>query len=617
MCAVVFKRMCTPLLHRRKNNKMAGADENLVSETFDKYADNGKMGAEGLLRFLHEEQGEGKATLEDANNLLQQQRKEISKLPKLRSQDMKMDDFFQFLVNPRLNGPITTQVYQDMTRPLAEYYIFTGHNSYLTGNQLSSESSDAPIVAALRRGVRVVELDLWPDTKKKGMIKVTHGNTLTEPVDFEKCITSIKENAFVASQYPVCITLEDHLSSELQAQAASILLRVLGEALFYPPTDEPCKEFPSPESLKGRIIISTKPPKEYLEAPPVGDKAAAKALAKEDKQDAKQSSPLKEETLSEKVEKFHIDQGHSATPPNAGPAAESVPQHPHDEDIEEEDREMHKNSEYARLITIRQVKPVKGTIMKDRLSVEETVKRISLAESKLDEVAEENPELLVNFTKRNILRIYPSGVRVDSSNYDPVIAWVHGAQMVALNMQGYGKCLWKAHGFFKANGGCGYIHKPKFLLENDANGATFNPKLHHAVKEIFKVKVIMTLGWKEAFSKRHFDLFSPPDFFVKLIIEGAPADKKKHKTAPAEDQWVPTWNEEFEFSLRVPELALMRIEVRDEDDESKDEFEGQTCLPVFEIKNGYRCVQLYDKKGNELPGVRLLFHFERTPSPVS
>lgn len=54
-------------------------------------------------------------------------------------------------------------------------------------------------------------------------------------------------------------------------------------------------------------------------------------------------------------------------------------------------------------------------------------------------------------------------------------------------LQGYGKCLWKAHGFFKANGGCGYIHKPKFLLENDANGAIFNPKLHHAVKEIFKV----------------------------------------------------------------------------------------------------------------------------------
>lgn len=109
MC-VGLKRMCTPLLHRRKNNKMAAANENLVSETFDKYAENGKIGAEGLLRFLHEEQGEGKATLEDATNLLQQHRKEISKLPKLHSQDMKVDDFFQFLVNPRLNGPITTEV---------------------------------------------------------------------------------------------------------------------------------------------------------------------------------------------------------------------------------------------------------------------------------------------------------------------------------------------------------------------------------------------------------------------------------------------------------------------------------------------------------------------------
>lgn len=82
----------------------------------------------------------------------------------------------------------------------------------------------------------------------------------------------------------------------------------MGEALYYPPTDEPCKEFPSPESLKGRIIISTKPPKEYLEAPPAGNKATVKALAKEDKQDAKTSSPLKEDALSEKVEKFHIDQ---------------------------------------------------------------------------------------------------------------------------------------------------------------------------------------------------------------------------------------------------------------------------------------------------------------------
>jgi hypothetical protein len=47
-------------------------------------------------------------------------------------------------------------------------------------------------------------------------------STLTAPVEFDKCISAIKENAFVASQYPVIITLEDHLTSNLQKKAAEV-----------------------------------------------------------------------------------------------------------------------------------------------------------------------------------------------------------------------------------------------------------------------------------------------------------------------------------------------------------------------------------------------------------
>jgi hypothetical protein len=43
--------------------------------------------------------------------------------------------------------------------------------------------------------------------------------------------------------------------------------------------------------------------------------------------------------------------------------------------------------------------------------------------------------LFDRFTQRNILRVYPAGTRIDSSNYNPVLSWNHGAQMVALNMQ--------------------------------------------------------------------------------------------------------------------------------------------------------------------------------------
>lgn len=39
------------------------------------------------------------------------------------------------------------------------------------------------------------------------------------------------------------------------------------------------------------------------------------------------------------------------------------------------------------------------------------------------------------FTQRNMLRVYPKGIRFDSSNYNPLVGWTHGAQMVAFNMQ--------------------------------------------------------------------------------------------------------------------------------------------------------------------------------------
>ena len=41
--------------------------------------------------------------------------------------------------------------------------------------------------------------------------------------------------------------------------------QIFGEVLFYPQT-ECLTEFPSPESLKNRIVISTKPPKECFKS---------------------------------------------------------------------------------------------------------------------------------------------------------------------------------------------------------------------------------------------------------------------------------------------------------------------------------------------------------------
>lgn len=76
------------------------------------------------------------------------------------------------------------------------------------------------------------------------------------------------------------------------------------------------------------------------------------------------------------------------------------------------------------------------------------------------------------------------------------------------------------------------------------------------------------------------------------------------------DDWTPTWDEEFEFPLTVPELALLQIVVQEHDLSEKDDFGGQTCFPVTELRPGIRAVTLHDKKGLKYKSVKLLMRFQ-------
>lgn len=65
-----------------------------------------------------------------------------------------------------------------------------------------------------------------------------------------------------------------------------MVTNTFGDILFSPGS-ECLKEFPSPESLKKRIIISTKPPKEYLktkDAPKEGETQKEKTSGEDNKE---------------------------------------------------------------------------------------------------------------------------------------------------------------------------------------------------------------------------------------------------------------------------------------------------------------------------------------------
>ncbi|XP_021715541.1 phosphoinositide phospholipase C 2-like [Chenopodium quinoa] len=558
--------------------RMAEPPEDVVN-LFNEYSDNGVMTVEILHKFLVDFQGEEKATLEHAQAIFNS----LKHHHVFHRRGLNLDAFFRYLFGD-LNPPLAPLgVHHDMNAPLAHYFLYTGHNSYLTGNQLSSASSIEPIIKALRSGVRVIELDLWPNSKRND-VEVYHGGTMTSPVELIKCLEAIKENAFYASDYPVIITFEDHLDSFLQAKVAQMVNKTFGNILF-PGMD--FSEFPSPEYLKRKILISTNPPKES------GDNLKEEEPNEHKIKDFNDISVL---TLGDTGESRHSIKDDA-----------QIQQYKMEEEEDEEEEAV--IPEYKRLISIHAVKR-KGGLENLLKGDSKRVARLSLKEQKLEYAVRTRATDIIRFTQKNLLRVYPKGTRILSSNYDPFIGWAHGAQMVAFNMQGYGKYLWMMQGMFRANGGCGYVKKPDFLLNCGPNNEVFEPSIRRKAKKTLKVKLYMGDGWHLDFHHKHFNQYSPPDFFAKLHVLGVPGDKKKVKTMPIVDQWVPLWNEEFEFPLTVPELALLRIEVRDYNMSRRHDFGGQTCLPVSELQTGIRAIPLYNKKGEKYKYVKLLMSFQ-------
>ncbi|OIS98097.1 PREDICTED: phosphoinositide phospholipase C 2-like [Nicotiana attenuata] len=582
---------------QRKFKMKEAEPPNEIKDLFNRYSENGIMTAEHLYRFLNDVQGEDKVTKEEAESVLESVLKLVHEHLNIvfHRKGLNLDGFFRYLFSDA-NASLSPdkEVHHDMTAPLSHYFIYTSHNTYLTGNQLNSDCSDVPIIKALQRGVRVIELDMWPNSSKDN-VDILHGGTLTPPVELIRCLKSIKEHAFVASEYPVILTLEDHLTPNLQAKVAEMVTQIFGDMLFTCGA-ECLSEFPSPESLKGRVIISTKPPKEYLETKKPNEKDNGSQKGKKSSEEKAWGAEISD--LSQKLIALYENKEN-------GECQDEEPDSIH----ENPNIQQNTAPEYKHLIAIQGAKskgPTSEWLTIDPIKV----KRISLNEEKLTNVALKHGKELIRFTQRNLVRVYPKGIRVDSSNYNPLIGWMHGAQMVAFNMQGNGRPLWLMQGMFRANGGCGYVRKPELLLKSGPNNEVHDPKRLLSVKTTLKVKIYMGRGWHLDFKRTHFDIYSPPDFYVKIGIAGVPADSGVKKTRPIEDDWVPTWNDEFEFPLTVPEIALLRVEVHEYDMSEIDDFGGQTCIPVSELGTGIRAVPLYNEKGEKYPSVKLLMRFE-------
>jgi Phosphatidylinositol-specific phospholipase C, Y domain len=98
----------------------------------------------------------------------------------------------------------------------------------------------------------------------------------------------------------------------------------------------------------------------------------------------------------------------------------------------------------------------------------------SFSESFMEEFVENSSRAagLILHCRDYLLRVYPRGGRVSSSNQKPAVAWRHGAQFVAMNWQTFDMPMMLNHAMFY--GSDGYVLKPAYIHGSDPSVKTLD-----------------------------------------------------------------------------------------------------------------------------------------------
>ncbi|KAJ8332221.1 hypothetical protein SKAU_G00428290 [Synaphobranchus kaupii] len=180
---------------------------------------------------------------------------------------MGIEGFTSFMRSPACDvfNPLHHQVNQDMEQPLCNYYVASSHNTYLTGDQLLSHSKTDMYAWVLQSGCRCVEVDCWDGPDGEPMVQ--HGYTLTSKITLKSVIETINKYAFINNEYPVILSIENHCSIQQQKKIAQHLREIFGDKLDVGESlSKDSKTLPSPNCLRGKILIKGKRLPPYLSA---------------------------------------------------------------------------------------------------------------------------------------------------------------------------------------------------------------------------------------------------------------------------------------------------------------------------------------------------------------
>ncbi|TRY70768.1 hypothetical protein TCAL_13632, partial [Tigriopus californicus] len=280
---------------------------------------------------------------------------------------------------------------------------------YLTGNQVTGESSVDAYIKTLRQGCRCVEcnsfaVDCWDGDDGEPIIY--HGWTLTSKISFKDVISdAILPYAFERSEFPLILSIENHCGLKQQDKMAHYLKTILSECLYTDRVDENATEMPSPFSLKRKILVKAK----RLPSGMSENELIQEVLEEDDERDEKRKK-ITTVRISKRSIIHHLSVTH------------------HQMSLQKISQKLSDCVNYIEAVHF------------DNFDYSESQGKFyhmsSFGESKAEKLVED-VEIARQFARYNIRqlsRIYPGAKRQDSSNLKPIPFWNTGCQIVCIQI---------------------------------------------------------------------------------------------------------------------------------------------------------------------------------------
>ncbi|KAE8144472.1 PLC-like phosphodiesterase [Aspergillus avenaceus] len=540
---------------------------------------------------------------------------------------------------------------QDTSAPISDYFISSSHNTYLTGNQLYSDSDPNAYINALLSGCRCVEIDVWdgqpgsgsanndtsscsssdsssdqkqgPKEKQKwtkrgharlgslssklgGLLgrkspsheapsdnepvdpatevplrpepRVLHGHTLTKGTTFRDVCYAIRDSAFVVSDLPVIVSLEVHASLEQQHAMVEIMEEAWkGMLVEVTPEKEATEPLPTPEDLKRKILIKVK----YV------------APTNDDQQEDSEGD------RTDELEALRQHTNQAAANNTTDQSAEQAPAKP--------SKILHALSRLAVF--------TKGFHFSHFSQPEAKVPGhvFSLSENAARAAHAKDPDALFEHNRKHFMRIYPYGLRVNSSNLDPTFFWRRGAQVVALNWQNLDKAM-MLNGAMFANEP-GWVLKPQGYRSSDAPNTVVRRQFDLSIEFLAGQNIPLPPGdTKEKgfhpYVVCNLHVETPEDTEIPHGEDDGESETSSYKqTIKSATGASPDFGGQMiqfpTLSGLVEELTFVRFKVKD-DEIGRDSLAAWACIKLDRLQEGYRLIPLYNCSGAQTDGFLLV-----------